>query len=50
MVVGSASAAAATDEKDLSENLLWCAKNEGGSRKKGEDEKRESRMPFCKKK
>ena len=49
MVVGSA--AAATVEKDLSENLLWwCAKNEGVQEKKGKEENRESRMPFCKKK
>ena len=42
MVVGSASAAAATDEKDLSENLLWwCAKNEGVQEKKGKEENRE---------
>ena len=41
MVVGSASAAA-TDEKDLSENLLWwCAKNEGVQEKKGKEENRE---------
>ena len=49
MVVGSA--AAATVEKDLSENLLWwCAKNEGVQEKKGKEGNRESRMPFCKKK
>lgn len=41
MVVGSA-AAAATVEKDLSENLLWwCAKNEGVQEKKGKEENRE---------